>query len=69
MKKERTWWVALGEKSSVRMSLTLSCWNPLDELEVRRSFSINRLCSQVSPFMKIVIALICVKMEWYLYIN
>ena len=69
MKQERTWWVSIGEKISVRIQLTLSFWNPLDEIEFRRSIGINRLCNQSSPFISIVIALICVKMEWYLYIN
>lgn len=68
MKREHTWWVAVGEKSSIKMRLTLSYWNPLDELEVRRSLRINRLCGQSSPFISVIIALLCVKMEWYLYV-
>ena len=69
MKKEHNWWVFIGEKSSVKINLVLSYWNPLDEVEIRRSFKISRLCNQSSPFISVVVVLLFVKMEWYLYIS
>lgn len=67
MKREHTWWVTFGEH--IKLVLTLSYWNPLDTLELRRSLKIERLCSSAVPVVSIVIALLFVKMEWYLYIN
>ena len=66
MKHGRTWWVRLGERA--RMSLTLECWNPLDTIEVRRSIKLTRFSNQEIPFISVIIAFLCVKMEWYLYI-
>lgn len=67
MSKEHAWWATIGD--TVRMCLSLSYWNPLDELELRRSLKISRYYNKEIPFISVVIALLFIKMEWYLYIT
>ena len=67
MKREHTWWATFGDH--VEFNVTLSYWNPLDTLEIRRSITIERFYCADVPFISVVIALLFIKMEWYLYIN
>ena len=46
------------------ISMRLSCWNPWNKIEWKRSFTAYR---DSDPFfLEVIIALICIKMEWYL---
>lgn len=67
MINKHTWWASFGK--NVRIVLSLSYWNPLDELEIRRSIKISRFISVDIPFISVVIALLCFEMEWQLYID
>lgn len=44
--------------------MRLSCWNPWNKVEWKKSFTAYR--SSDPFFLEVVIALICIKMEWYL---
>lgn len=50
------------------LSLVLSCWNPTQAVEFRKSLSIERTEDNVF-FVNIVFALICMKMDWTLTIK
>lgn len=66
MNKSHAWWATIGD--TVRMCLSLSCWNPIDGIELRRSLKIARSFNEEIPFISVVISILCIKMEWYLYI-
>ena len=68
MRKEYKWWVQLGNK--IKINLNFSYWNPLEEIELRRSICISRLYYGTDvPFIEVIIAFLFIKMEWYLYID
>lgn len=66
MKAGHTWWVHLGER--IQLSLSLDYWNPLDAIEFRRSLQINRFSNTEVPFVSITIALLCIRLSWEMYV-
>lgn len=62
----RCFWVDIGEH--VRMGLCLSWWKPWDKIKLSRSISIKRFYNAEIPFIYIDISVICVELEWMLYI-
>ena len=58
-------WTIKDNIKDLHFFLRLSCWNPWDGIEWKKSLRAIRI-----PFyVEIVIALICVKMEWALNVK
>lgn len=67
MKKEVAWWLPI--LNIMTLFLKLSCWNPLKELELRRSIKVSNNKSKLLPVVSIGISILCIKIELDLYVN
>ena len=58
-------WTIKDRIKNLHFLLRLSCWNPWNQIEWKRSFKAFR----VPLYFEIKIALICIKMEWALMLK
>ena len=66
MEHGHAWWFTIEDK--LRCCINLSCWNPIDKFEFRRSLEVKRFYNIEIPFISVVLAIWFIKFEWYLYL-